>query len=187
MAGTNLTVLHHLMATFQQMGLELPRRPGGEDLVEAPADGVDLLRPDGVAPGAPQGVVGTSLEVHVYLIFRDAAGHQLPVAAENVTAGRLHTDAVALQTVGNLRPVGLLGSHDVEGLADHGKTNQCQNYCDGEVAGHHLVTLELAHSVSLLGYIYYIWGLVCDMQQTVLVLFQGIQHVALAAFLREGA
>ena len=106
------------------------------------------------------GVVGTCLEVHVDLVFGKTASHELTVAAEDVATCRLDADAVALQTVSHLCPIVLLGSHNEHGLADNGKTNQRQDYCDGEVAGHYFITLELTHSVFLLGYIYNIWGLV---------------------------
>ena len=106
------------------------------------------------------GVVGTCLEVHVDLVFWKTAGHQLSVATQNITTSRFDAHTVALQTVGHLRPVILLGSHDVHGLADNGKTNQRQDYCDGEVAGHDFIALKLTHSVFLLGYVNYIRGLV---------------------------
>ena len=98
---------------------------------------------------ATQRISRSSLEVHVYLVLRDAAGHELTIATENVTTIRFHAYTIALQTVGHLCPVVFFDSHNIHGFANHGKTNQCQHYCNGEVARHDLIILEFTHPVSV--------------------------------------
>ena len=109
------------------------------------AETVELLHPQRVALLHPRRVVGTGLEVDVYLVFGDAAGHQLSVAAEDVSTTGLHTHTVALQSRSHLLPILLLRRHDIEGLADDSKPYQCHHYRDGEIAGHHFIVPKPTH------------------------------------------
>ena len=167
---TGNTVFHDFVLAFQKMLLEFACRLAGEYLIQSDTDAVNLLSPDGVALADTDGIVSSSLEIDIDLIFRNTAGHQLSITAQDVAATRFYADAVTFQTICHLRPIGLFGSHDIHGLANYGKTNQCHDYCDGEVAGHYLIAFKLTHSVSLFWYINNIRWLVSNVEQTVFVL-----------------
>ena len=119
--GTNGTVLVDLVASLLQVMLELCRRFRRENLVQTITNRIQLVKPQRVAL-----LKGCCLEVHKDLVFRDRSSHQLSVTAEDIASVGLHADTVTLQAVGNLRPVLLLGSHDIEGLANHSKPDDCQ-------------------------------------------------------------
>ena len=185
-ASTYSTVFHHLMLAFQQMCLEFGSRLLWENLVQSIADGVNLGCPDRVALVYTSRILGTSLEIHIYLILWDTAGHQLTVATQNISTIRLYGDAITLQSRGHLSPIILFGSHDVHGFAHYGKTNQREYYCYDEVARHDFIAIELTHLVSLFWYINNIRWLVGNMQQRISVLLQCLQHMTLTAFLCQG-
>ena len=76
----------------------------------------------------------------------------------------------------------------LHGLTYNGKTRQRQYQRDGEVARHHFVVSELTHlPSSLFRYINYIRWQGWHMQQTVLILLQRLEHMALTALLRQRA
>lgn len=113
---------NHLVVTFRQSHFELCRRTGREYLVQTFAEAVELLHPQRVFLFHPRRIVGSSLEVEVYLILRDAAGHELSVATQDIAATWLHVHAIAFQTGSHVSPVLFLGSHDIHGLANDSHT-----------------------------------------------------------------
>ncbi len=166
--GTNGTVLVDLMASLLQIVLELCRRFRRENLVQTITNRIQLVKPQRVAF-----LKGCCLEIHKNLIFRDRSSHQLSVTAEDIASVGLHADTVTLQAVGNLRPILLLGSHDIEGLAYDSKPDDCQQYGNHHVSGHDLIVIKLTH-LFLFWHFYDVGRLVSLMQQRVLVLFQYI-------------
>ena len=147
--STNLLTTYlthnHLVVAFRQSKLELFCRTIWEYLVQTLAEAVELLHPQRVLLPNPRRVVSSCLEVEVYLILRNAAGHKLSVTTEDIAATRLHAHTVTLQTGSHISPILFLGSHDIHGLANNGNTYHCHDYRDGEVAGHHFIGSELAH------------------------------------------
>ena len=112
----------HFVVTFRQFHFELSYRTLWKYLVQPLTQAVELLHPQRVFLLAPGGVVGSCLEVEVDLILRDAAGHELSVATQDIAATRLHVHAVAFQTGSHVSPVLFLGSHDIHGLANDSHT-----------------------------------------------------------------
>lgn len=111
----------------------------GENVAEALADRVYFLVPERVV------LKGCGLKVDIDLVFWNTGSHQLTVTAEDVASVRLNTDRVTFQTVGDLRPILLFGSHGVEGFANDGKTNERQDDGNRHIARYHFVVVELAH------------------------------------------
>ena len=143
-AGTYRTIAIHLLTSLVEQYLELMGGEG-ENLAESVTHRIYLAIPKRIAL-----FEGGSLEVDENLIFRDAAGHQLTVTAEDVASVRFHADRVALQSVCHLRPVLLFGGHDIECLADDGKAYERYYDGDGHVARQYFIIVKLAHSSFLI-------------------------------------
>ena len=112
----------------------------GEYLAESVTNGIYLAVPKRIVL-----LEGRCLEVDENPIFGNAAGHQLTIAAEDIASVGLHTDRVALQSVGHLRPVLFLGGHDIECLADNGKAYERHYDGDSHVARHYFIIVKFAH------------------------------------------
>ena len=98
MTGTDLTVFHNLPLASQQIILEIIDGSGWEDLVQFVGNAVNLLSPDGISLAHTDGIVGSCLEIHIDLVFREAAGHQLTITTQDVSAIGLNTYTVTFQT-----------------------------------------------------------------------------------------
>ena len=141
---TSLGVGGHFVTAFLQVLLELGSRALWEYLVQTLADRVELVEPQRVAVHE-----GGSLKVHVNLILRYRACHELSVATQDIATIGLYLYRVALQAVCHLRPVLLLGGHDIEGLADNSYADYRQHQGYRHVAGHYFLIAKLAHFLSL--------------------------------------
>ena len=98
MTGTDLAVFHNFPLACQQIILEIIDGSGREDLVQFVGNAVDFLCPDGIPLANTDGIVGSCLEIHIDLVFREAAGHQLTITTQDVSAIGLNTYTVSFQT-----------------------------------------------------------------------------------------
>ena len=130
-----------LASPLYQIALEFLSALLREYLVQTLADGILLHIPQRVVLGGRQ-----CLEVHKHLELRQRTRHQLTGAAQDVASVRLHGHGIFLLSLGNLHPVVVLGSHDVECLAHDGSRYQSHDDGDGAVAGHYFLMFKLAHS-----------------------------------------
>ena len=144
--GPHCSILQNQILAFQQMPFELFRRPAGENLIKLIRDTIYGCFPHRITPIAVRRICNASLEIHKHLIFGYAAGHQLPITTENVTASGLNTQAITLLAGCDLCPIVFLSGHNIHRPANNGKAHECQNYCNKQVARHNLFAVELTHS-----------------------------------------
>ena len=137
--GPDGPVLAHFLMSFLKVALELLHRFLGEDLVQAHADAVYFLVPEGVF------LLAAHLEVHIHLVFRQRTGHQFTVVAEDVAAVGRHDQRVKFLLLCHFHPIVVLDGHDIGGLQDNGDAQQGHDGGDEGVAGDDIVVVESAH------------------------------------------
>ena len=134
-----------LLTAFLQLAFKLSLRHIREDMVQSHADGCTVGLPHRVVSSFRQ-----CLEVHEEFVFGQGAGHQLAVAAQDITPHRLHCDRVLLLALRHLHPVVALGSSRIGGFP-HDEDSPCR-HADGNdaEAGYYLVVVELTHCLERL-------------------------------------
>ena len=136
---------HAGTASFQTVP-ECLNRPFGEDVVQTFADDVHQR----VCPECVGLAVRERFEVHEELVFRYAAGHEPPVAAENVASDSFHFHAVTFQPVGHHAPVVALHGSRVESLSQDEQPEQDHQEADDLVSRYDFFSFkETTHIVSL--------------------------------------
>ena len=128
--GVNQVVAALLLPSGQQVVAEFLRAFVRENGMQALADFREVIHQHRVFLRA------AGQEVHVDLVFRQAAGHQFSVRGDDVAARRMHRHVLLHEAVGHFLPVLPLAEHDDGGFHDDGNGQQRENQHEERVAQH---------------------------------------------------